>query len=87
MKPVVHLERNITQTKNEFFVIKQIENVNFVSINKLIELKQGDGPQVEMCVGDTITPAQKKLISKKSKLKVTDYISPTFERWLNKNEN
>lgn len=86
MKPVVHLERNVTQTKNEFFVIKHIENVNYVTINKLVELAPGKGPQVEMCIGDTITPTQKKLISKKSKLKVTDYVSPTFEKWLNKHE-
>lgn len=81
MKPIVHLERNITQTKNEFFVIKDIENVTSVTINKLIDLKQGEGPQIEMCIGDTITPEQTKLIGKKSKLKITDYVSPLLQRW------
>jgi hypothetical protein len=86
MKPVVHLERNVTQTKNEFFVIKDIEKVTSITINKMINLKQGEGPQIEICVGDTITPEQSKLIKKKSKVKITDYVSPTFEKWLNKNE-
>lgn len=86
MKPIVHLERNVTQTKNEFFVIKEIENATSVVINKILNLKQGEGPQIEMYVGDTITPEQSKLLGKKSKLKITDYISPFLGKWNTSNE-
>ena len=86
MKPIVHLERNVTQTKNEFFVIKDIENATSVAINKVINLKQGEGPQIEMCIGDTITPEQSKLLGRKSKLKITDYVSPFLGKWNESNE-
>lgn len=86
MKPIVYLERNVTQTKNEFFVIKDIENATSVVINKIINLKQGEGPQIEMCIGDTITPEQSKLLGKKSKLKITDYVSPFLGKWNASNE-
>lgn len=88
MKTSIYIERQKQSKKKDQFVIRQIENAISIKLNKMAKQKDGDGPQIECGVGDTITKEQAEQMCRISKVVVTEAPDNSFESFLGiKSEN
>lgn len=66
----VYIERHATRSSKDTYIIKEIENCISIKLNKKAKEKDGEGPQVECEVGDSISKEQAKQLSRKYSVSV-----------------
>ena len=66
----VYIERHTAQSSKDTYIIKEIENCISIKLNKKAKEKDGEGPQIEYQVGDSISKEQAKQLSRKHSVSV-----------------
>tara|TARA_B110000305_G_C18963104_1_gene413658 strand:- start:103 stop:381 length:279 start_codon:yes stop_codon:yes gene_type:complete len=82
MKTSIYIERQKLGKRKDQFVIRQLENAISIQLNKMAKQEDGEGPQVECGVGDTITKEQAEQACRISKVTVTEAQDNSFESFL-----
>jgi len=82
MKTSIYIERQKLGKRKDQFVIRQLENAISIQLNKMAKQEDGEGPQVECGVGDTITKEQAEQACRISKVTVTEAQNNSFESFL-----
>jgi hypothetical protein len=82
MKTSIYIERHRREKRKDQFVIRQLKNTISIQLNKMAKQEDGEGPQVECGVGDTITKEQAEQACRISKVTVTEAQDNSFESFL-----